>query len=174
MISLQVPFAELTFTGQIVEALQADWIPSFHPTWEVPKALQNLTIACLQRESKERPWFDEILIELLCIAEGFPSLHDLVILKWKEYGHERASLPVLENKKLLLQQNLRQIAAAEEEVHQQIALLQASLKKMQTQKSAVASDLALILSETLQTPPRQPKQRFSKAIRVGGIGLERV
>jgi uncharacterized protein YlxW (UPF0749 family) len=165
MMSLQVPFAELNFTGQIVEALQAGWKPSFHPTWEVPEPLQKLTIACLQRESKERPWFDEILIELLCIAEGFPSLHDLVIFKWKEYGHERAALPVAQNKKLLLQQNLRQLTATEEDFRQQIAFLQTSLEKVVNQKSEIVSELSNLLPNVLQVAPRQSKRGFSKGPR---------
>ena len=164
-MSLQVPFAELNFTGQIVEALQAGWKPSFHPTWEVPEPLQKLIIACLQRESKERPWFDEILIELLCIAEGFPSLHDLVIFKWIAYGHERAFLPLEENGKHLLQQNLHQLNATEEEIKQQIAFLHLSLEKVKSQKSAVVSDLAVLLPDILQVVPRQPKQRFSQGPR---------
>ena len=139
MLSLKVPFDSLTFTSQIVEALENQELLPFEPEWDVPLALQEVVRGCTQQEPEWRPSFDEILQVLMQLAEGFPTLHSLVIKKWKQNGQVEWSDQ--DSAVHLLQQNLHDLEQREVDILQQIEALQASLQTVREQKNQVQRKL---------------------------------
>ena len=135
MFSLKVPFDSLTFTSQIAAALQSNELPQFAPEWDVPPPIQDVVKECLGLEPDWRPDFDEILEELIQIAEGFPSLHPIVIKKWKQNGQSEMS--DRDTAAQLLRQNLTRLEKREADIMEQIQALTVSLHQVRDQKNQI-------------------------------------
>ena len=148
MFSKTLPFTEFRWTAQIITALQQNQVPKFESRWGVPQPLEELILLCLQPDPLKRPRFEEIVDRLLVIAEDIPSLHQVVLAKWKEHGHNKADSDTATHS-LLLDQNLERLAQQEGETLAQIEQLQLSLIRIQQQieeakktKEQLARDLS--------------------------------
>ena len=81
MLSKEVPFVNCNFSSQIIAALEADEPLPFNPLWKVPRELIQLIRLCTHKDAERRPFFEQIVQELVLICTWYPVLTDHVISK---------------------------------------------------------------------------------------------
>ena len=147
MVSREIPFKDIFFTADIVEAQKKKSFPYFVREWDLVDEFKEVIEDCVSLNPSDRPDFEDILISLVPIVEKYPGLESEIDKLRKKYGRRILNRPpslVREEQVKTLENSLSKISRQEEKIVQQMEALRVELEGIQAQKKEISTYLSLI------------------------------
>ena len=147
MVSREIPFKDIFFTSEIVEAQKKKIFPHFKKEWDIIDEFKDVIGDCVNLNPSERPDFEDILIALVPIVEKYPGLESAIEKLRNKYGRRILNRPpsqIREEQVKTLENSLFKITRQEEQILQKMEALRIELEGIQAQKKEISTYLSLI------------------------------